>query len=82
MNEKSEVEVYNDVLTETLKKNELIKLEDAIINSVCLYFNINVEEIKSKSRKREYVFPRQIAIHTIFEATKKLRKYYTLKGIG
>jgi chromosomal replication initiator protein len=40
---------------------------DKIIDEVCKYFSITTEEIKSRSRKKEIVEPRMIAIYLIDE---------------
>lgn len=50
---------------------------DHIINVVCEMFNVDVEDVKSRSRKRNFTEPRQIAIYFIRQKTN-----LSLKKIG
>ncbi len=52
-----------DVSTRINKNNEIDKLFDVI----CGYFNITKTDLMSKSRKRIYVYPRQIAMYIMRE---------------
>ena len=80
MNEKSEVDNYNDVLTEVIAKSKLpnvLTFEDQVIFTICEFYHITLDEIKSKSRKREHVLARQVAMVYLKEKTD-----YSLKRIG
>jgi chromosomal replication initiation ATPase DnaA len=80
MNEKSEVDNYNDVLTEVIAKNKLpdvLPFEDQVMFTICEFYHITLDQIKSKSRKREHVLARQIAMVYFKEKTD-----YSLKRIG
>lgn len=48
-------------------KKDIIVTPDIIINSVCNYFNVKPQEIKSKSRNRVISYPRQIAMYILRE---------------
>ena len=48
---------------------------------ICRIYDISIEEIKSKSRKREYVQPRQICMY-ILKKTLGTRTRYTDQFIG
>lgn len=50
---------------------------DAIMEEVARYFGLSVEALKSKSRKKEIVVPRQIAMYLCKEYTN-----FSLKSIG
>jgi chromosomal replication initiator protein len=50
---------------------------DHIINVVCECFNVDAQDVKSKSRKRTFAEPRQIAIYFIRQKTS-----LSLKKIG
>jgi hypothetical protein len=52
-------------------------LSDYIIQLVCRYYIVDIEEIKSKTRKREVCFPRQVAMYLI-----KANTNYSLAHIG
>ena len=52
-----------------------------IIYRVSNYYSISEDDIKSKSRKREYVFPRQIC-HWITHKIKRYSYAYIAKEIG
>lgn len=49
-----------------------------VTNEICLFYNLSLKDIKSKSRKREIVFPRQMAMAVCKNAFDK----ETLKSIG
>ena len=50
---------------------------EMIIKTVAKYYNVTVEEIKSKTRRKEVVGPRQVAMYLSKEHTK-----HSLKAIG
>jgi chromosomal replication initiation ATPase DnaA len=54
-----------------------IRLSDYIIQIVCRYYSVDDDELKSKTRRREVCFPRQIAMYLI-----KLNTNYSLSQIG
>jgi chromosomal replication initiator protein len=61
-NKEVDMELANRVVTKTVKiEKKQITLEK-IQNVVCMYFNIDMREIHSKSRKREIVQARQVAM--------------------
>jgi chromosomal replication initiator protein len=49
-------------------------MEDVIIEEVTKYFKVSLEELKRRSRKREIVEPRQIAMYLLIRNTKLTRK--------
>lgn len=51
------------VLKKVVKKEKKEINIDTILNTVCDHYNLNVAEIKAKSRKKEVVQPRQIAMY-------------------
>lgn len=54
------------------------KSTDTLIQFVCDYFNVNRLYVQGKSRKREFVIPRQISMHLI----KRIFPEITLEKIG
>lgn len=55
----------------------ILKKEDIIVNTVLSYLNITIEEVRSKTRKREVVFARHL-VHWICRQETPL----SLKAIG
>jgi chromosomal replication initiation ATPase DnaA len=53
--------------------------EHDLIRDICEYFKLPVEKIKSKTRERHIVTPRQIAMYFLREM---FVRQYGLKGIG
>lgn len=58
-------------------EESILKKEDIIISTVLSYLNITLEEVRSKSRKREVVFARHL-VHWICRKETPL----SLKAIG
>ena len=58
-------EALKDVIPEikSMKNTEIIEIQKA----VCEYYNISLNNLLSKSRKAEYVLPRQIAMYLVRE---------------
>lgn len=56
---------------------EKINYVDNIITEICKYYSLSIEEVKGKSRKREIVKARFIAIYII-----RMETDFTLSGIG
>lgn len=52
---------------------------DMMLNKIAEQFNINVADLKKRSRKMEIVQPRHIAMYFLL---KRFGKKYSLKGIG
>ncbi len=59
-----------DVIDKLVKNTKREVSIDFIQETVCNYFNINVEQLKSKTRKREIVQSRQIAMYFAKTLTK------------
>jgi len=57
--------------------NQMIKYSEVIIDKIAEYYKINAKDIKGKSRKRNFVKARFIAMHFIKNNTS-----LTLKVIG
>ncbi|MFC0183080.1 chromosomal replication initiator protein [Pseudarcicella hirudinis] len=74
-------EIDMDLARATLKNividNEKEVTVDNILDAVTNHFDIDLSELKSKSRKRETVFPRQVAMYLMKEFTN-----LPLKSIG
>lgn len=51
----------------------------AIIKEVCMYFDVNEYQLKSKARNRPILFARHLAIYMIRNFCGNM---YSLKGIG
>lgn len=54
---------------------------DAVISSVCDYFDITETELKNKSRKPDIIFPRFIAMY-LLSVECKLSLYGVAKKLG
>lgn len=64
-------------LDKKIQRRYLLGDINHIINIVCDTFNVEVEDVKSRSRKRDFTEPRQIAIYFIRQKTN-----LSLKMIG
>ncbi len=64
-------------ITRPMYRDEL----DCVIGYICQYFNTNMHDLKSKSRKRELVIPRHIAIYLSYKrqlgSKKAIGKYFS-----
>ncbi len=72
-----DIELTKQVLKHIVQDNEVEIGMDVIMKSVARYFSISVEDLKSKSRKKEVVNARQVAMYLAKEHTQ-----YSLKAIG
>ncbi len=72
-----DLELTKQVLKNIVQGSESEVGIDLIIKTVSEFYNITVNDLKSKSRKQEIVYARQIAMYFAKEYTK-----YTLKAIG
>lgn len=59
------IDLSKEAVSNLLKDEEKIITSEAIIKSVCSYFNIKIAEIKSNRKLKEFVTPRQIAMYII-----------------
>lgn len=64
-------------LDKKIQRRYLLGDINHIINIVCDTFNVEVDDVKSRSRKRTFTEPRQIAIYFIRQKTN-----LSLKNIG
>lgn len=73
LNEDLTVETALEALTPLLKNKNISKdmnktnEVDELLDVICGYFNISKTDLMSKSRKRIYVYPRQIAMYVLRE---------------
>ena len=68
MENKTNVKYTHSVISNIFKNLEVDKLEltpSRIISMVAIYYKINKSDITGKSRKKEYVFPRHLAIYLV-----------------
>ena len=65
------------IMKERLDIKNQIKLADSIVEKVAAYYGMSNEEIRGKSRKRELVKARWLAMYFIRQKTD-----YTLNAIG
>lgn len=72
-----DLELTKQVLKHIVQDTEAEIGMDVIMKSVAKHFSMTVEELKSKSRKKEVVTARQVAMYLAKEHTQ-----YSLKAIG
>ncbi len=65
-----DLETVRGILKEFVQDKRIIT-PDLIINSICEYYRIEKDELCSKSRKREILKPRQIAMYLCRELTDR-----------
>ena len=78
------IEFTKNVLKEQLRENRANITIDAIINTVAKELNVKPSEIKSKSRSRNIVYARRIAIYlcrdlTVNSTMPQLAQYFGMK---
>jgi chromosomal replication initiator protein len=66
-NEPITIDLAKRSLEKFMIKKDVIVTPETIINTVCNYFNIKLQEIKSKNRNRIVSYPRQIAMYILRE---------------
>jgi len=66
-NEPITIDLAKRSLEKFMIKKDVIVTTETIINTVCNYFNIKLQEIKSKNRNRIVSYPRQIAMYILRE---------------
>ena len=73
MNKEITLELTKEALKEVIPKIKSLTDKDSreIQKAVAEYYNISIESLLSKSRKADYVLPRQIAMYL----TRELLKY-------
>ncbi|MGB9771664.1 MAG: chromosomal replication initiator protein DnaA [Candidatus Kapaibacteriota bacterium] len=76
-NKKPSIELVKDILRAKHIRTSKIITIDRIKGAVAHYFNLNPSDLESKSRKKELVVPRQLAIYIAKELTN-----CTLETIG
>lgn len=64
-------------LEKRFQKKIIVGNVDHIINTVCELYDVSCDEIKTKSRKREFTLPRQISIYFL-----RIKTGMPLKKIG
>lgn len=72
-----DLNLAREIISRIVTKVETLVDVDDIQETVCDYFNVSVEDLKAKSRRKEIVVPRQIAMFIAREYTKN-----NLKQIG
>ncbi len=76
-NKKPNIDLVREILrAKHIRTTKIITIEK-IKNAVSHYFNINTTDLESKSRKKELVIPRQLAMYISKELTNS-----TLENIG
>ena len=75
--QKVDLELAKQVLKNIVQNIDTEVSMDYIQKTVAAYYNISLEELKSKSRKRELVTARQVAMYFVKKYTS-----YSLKSIG
>jgi len=76
-NKKPNIDLVREILRAKHIKTSKIITIDKIKSAVAHYFNINPSDLESKSRKKELVIPRQLAMYIAKELTNS-----TLETIG
>lgn len=76
-NKKPSIDLVKDILRAKHIRTVKIITIDRIKNAVAHYFNLDPSELESKSRKKELVIPRQLAMYIAKELTN-----FTLETIG
>ena len=69
-------EILRDLITPDTERKIT---SEAIINTVAEHFHLTLNEIKSQKRKKEYVYPRMIAMYLCREMTDDA--YDTIAGL-
>lgn len=69
-NSKVDLRLAERVIQRAVKTDNRPLTLDDIIEKVCQHFEVTVEQIKSKSRKRDYVVARQVSMYLAHKYTK------------
>ncbi|MGB9731773.1 MULTISPECIES: chromosomal replication initiator protein DnaA [Calditerrivibrio] len=66
-NEPITIDLAKKALEKFMIKKDIIVTPESVINAVCSYFNVKLQEIKSKNRSRVISYPRQVAMYILRE---------------
>lgn len=65
-----DMKLVERVMKRAIKKDDIPLTVDDILDHVCRYFAVTPNNVKSKSRKRELVIPRQLSMYLVKKYTK------------
>jgi len=61
------LEIVSEALKDTITTTKQSLTSDTILDCVCKYFNVNLEDIIGKKKNKEIVEPRQIAMYLMYD---------------